>query len=203
MACICVDGPAVIYAGPMDCTATAVPNVSGAGFYNLGVTENGIQISIGGQAHRVMSDDMGGSEGMPAEILYMGATASIRGVLVKYNGENLAAIVSGLNNYGATEGTIDIPGTPVFAGQRGFSIVVMGRQKTFYFPKCEFVSQPREFNISSTERKTSFTATAYPVYDSNCQGHLYFVDYVGSSSCPGCADAYGGAVPPSGDCLVS
>lgn len=201
MALICVDGPALIYVGPQDCAATGVPALTAVNnFYELGITESGVQISVGGQVHRVMSDDMGGSEGMPAELLYMGATASIRGVLVKYNGDNINMLISGVNKAG-DEGSIALPGTPVFAAGYGFSIAIQGRQKVFYFPKCELISNPREFNISSTERKTSFTATAYPVYiGDSCAGSIYYTADVTSSVCPGCSCGYGGEVSPAQAC---
>ena len=107
-----VDGPAQIYVGPSDCNADKFP-ASLANFKALGVTENGLQISINTLTHRVNSDDMGGGEGNPAEMLVMGTAGTIRGVMVKYGSLALADLMTGL--YGGTEGRTPIPGTPIFA----------------------------------------------------------------------------------------
>ena len=102
---------------------------------------------------------MGGGEGNPAEILIMGAQGQIRGTLVKYNPAAWADLISGLNG-GVGFG---LPGTPLFAGGYAFSFWVVGTNSTLWFPMCEIASTPREFNFSTTERKTSFGVTAYPV----------------------------------------
>ncbi len=162
---ICVDGPAHIYIGAANCGAppAAVADVKATASKELGITETGVQVSIQNMTHRVNSDDMGGSEGNPTELLFMGAQASIRGVLVKYNSLAVADILTGL--FGMTnEGDLILPGTPVFSSGHGCCLFVEGFASAFYFPRCEMTSQPREFNVSTTERKTSFGFTAYPSY---------------------------------------
>lgn len=157
---ICVDGPAHLYLGPASCGNPPSAWI-GNDSVELGFTETGVQVSIQNMTHRVNSDDMGGSEGNPAELLFMGAQASIRGVLVKYNPDSVADILTGLFNM-TNEGDLILPGTPVFASNHGCSLVIQGFAASYYFPRCEMTSQPREFNISTTERKTSFGFTAYP-----------------------------------------
>lgn len=154
-----VDGPARIFVGPVDCTFMGQQGGS-----ELGITENGVQVSINQLTHRVNSDDMGGAEGNPADILIMGTSATIRGVIVKYpnNLQTIGQVFNGLAYMG--EGWTVLPGTPLFAGGFGFSLWLLGYTTFFYFPKCELASQPREFNISTTERKTSFAFTAQPLH---------------------------------------
>ena len=187
-----VDGPAQIYVGPSDCNASQFP-ASLANFKALGVTENGLQISINTLTHRVNSDDMGGGEGNPAEMLVMGTAGTIRGVMVKYGSLALADLMTGL--YGGTEGRTPIPGTPIFASGYGFGVVVRGAARSYYFPKSELASTPREFNVSSTERKTSFTFNAHPIYlgTNSTSGVIYIPDNTGTLLAPECSDAYGGS----------
>lgn len=189
---IYVDGPAAIYFGVASCTASAyVAPVLGTNATELGITESGLQVSINTLTHRVNSDDMGGGEGNPAEILIMGAQGQIRGTLVKYNPAAWDDLISGLNGGGG----FGLPGTPLFAGGYGFSFWAVGTNATLWFPMCEIASTPREFNISTTERKTSFGVTAYPVkYTvtdngvSYCTQALYFtgsgIPTATCSSCP-------------------
>lgn len=167
---IYVDGPAAILFGNADCSASTFASYSGA--TELGITDNGVQVSINTLTHRVNSDDEGGSEGNPAEILIMGALANIRGTLVKYNPAAWDDLISGING-----GVFSLPGTPMFAGGYGFGFWVVGRNTSLYFPKSEMATTPREFNFSTTERRTTFGVTAYPVrYTSNnvCVSTPYF-----------------------------
>ena len=185
-----VEGPALLYVSAANLEG-AIPSVDLTGWTQLGVTESGVNVSISNLTHRVNSDDCGGSEGNPAEILSMGSQATIRGSLVKYNANAVSSIMSGF--YGDAEGSTVLPGTPVFASGRGFSLYISGYAVTYYFPKCEFASQPREFNLSTTEKKTSFGITAYPVM---CGNNLYLYGKTsnGSGAITPCApDAYGGS----------
>lgn len=219
MSVIRVDGPARLYIGDMACGAPASgeantwsmssswdPNPGTnhtAHFSELGVTENGVQISINNAMHRVNSDDCGGSEGMPAEFLMMNTNAVIRGVLVRY-AETLTALGQAFSGcFNSEEGKTFLPGTPYFASGNGFSLLIIGFAARWYFPKCEMATQPREFNISSTERKTSFSINAYPVFNAvsglSPDGTLYIKHSTGGGAMvPECApSAYGGekAVP--------
>ena len=178
MSVIKIDGPARLYIGDMCCKPennnawaqaedwSPTGQNASATFQELGVTENGVQVSFNNSMHRINSDDYGGNEGVPAELLMMSANAIIRGTLVRYgdNDQALALAVAGLYYPFTKEGTTYLPGTAYFGNNYGFSLLIIGFANRFYFPKCEMVSQPREFNISSTERKTSFSIQAYPVY---------------------------------------
>lgn len=198
---ICVDGPAHIYIGAHNCGGPP-QTLIGSGDKELGITESGVQVSIQNMTHRVNSDDMGGSEGNPAELLFMGAQASIKGVLVKYNPASVADILTGL--YGmANEGDLILPGTPVFASNHGCSLIIQGFATTFYFPRCEMTSQPREFNVSTTERKTSFGFTAYPSYKTDNNTTVPYLFYkvsggagAGYEPCVG-SGSYGGSMAAS------
>ena len=103
----------------------------------------------------------------------MGAMATIRGTLVKYATDAWKTIVAGLYLPAGEEGAVRLPGTAVFANNYGFSLWVCGHSGTIWFPKCELASNPREFNISTTERKTTFTITAHPAGTSSAR-FLYF-----------------------------
>lgn len=190
---IFVDGPARLYIGPQACLATEYADFGSNNM--IGYTESGLQVSINYLTHRVNSDDCGGGEGNPAEMLVMGATATIRGTMVKYETTAINSLMAGL--YGAAEGSVKLPGTPVFAGGYGFAFWAVGVNGSFYFPKCEWASAPREFNISTTERKTSFTVNAYPVVPSNCNAALYYKGPGVTACSPGCVDVYSQTVSPS------
>jgi hypothetical protein len=51
----------------------------------LGYCEDGVQIQIFPRWADIFSDDMGGREGVPTDSQFLGATASIRLLLTKYN----------------------------------------------------------------------------------------------------------------------
>lgn len=191
---IIVPGPVALYAGGAECNVAggAQGSVSLADMVRLGQTENGVQVSISNRAHRVNVDDMGGSQGAPAELIYLGSSASIRGVIVDYGEPNAAAVGNGVKqalwgiarglrfidndgNKGDEDGEIAAPGTPLFEYGYGFSLLLVGSSLSYYFPRCELATAPREWNVSSLERKTSFTANAYEVpvvsnnsYDGRC-----------------------------------
>lgn len=187
-----VDGPATLFIGPSNCEAAGFPEGSSWSSSELGITESGVQVSINTMTHRINSDDRGGSEGTPAEMLIMGGQATIRGTLVKYAPAAFSSVVTGLYNKAA--GTVPLPGTPLFAGNYGFGLMIVGYQSSFFFPKCEMASQPREFNLSSTERKTSFSITAYPIYLSSGEGVVYYSKTGTNKIVPYCDDAYGGSL---------
>lgn len=186
---IFVDGPATLFIGAQNCSATAYTAVPTQA-KELGITESGVQCSVNTLTHRVNSDDCGGSEGNPADLLIMGSTGTVRGTLVKYNATAFPELLAGLYGVG-TEGQTRLPGTAIFSNNYGFGLWVVGYGKTLYFPKCEFATSPREFNISSTERKTSFTINAYPVMTSGAVA-LYFAGAGDASKFyPGCANVVG------------
>lgn len=51
----------------------------------LGYCEDGVQISVIPKYADIYSDDMGGREGVPTDSQFLGATATIRLLLTKYN----------------------------------------------------------------------------------------------------------------------
>lgn len=202
-----VEGPARFYIGAQNCAATQYLAVSESTATFLGIGESGAQISISTNTRRVNSDDNGGSEGSPAEIILLGSTGSIRTTFVKYNADAWASIVSGVSDStvssgGAvayqppTEGEFFLPGTPIFGGAKGFSLWIVGATKSYYFPKCEMASQPREFNISTDAKKTSVTCTAYPVYGAEYGFLCFYGSDQYSSYTPTDCNGYGGSVSP-------
>lgn len=168
---IYVDGPAQLYIGAQNCEASAY-TAPGNDSRELGITESGVQVSYQTMTHRVNSDDCGGGEGNPAEILVMGAQGTIRGTMVKYNPNAVGDLMSGL--YGLSNGGVRLPGTAIFANNYGIGFWIIGNNISYYFPKCEMATTPREFNVSTTERKTSFTINAYPVMSSASALALFF-----------------------------
>lgn len=160
-----IDGPAVLYYCAQSCGDVTWPVSSALNM--LGITESGVSVSFSTNMHRVTSDDLGGGEGAPAELLFMGAQASVRGTLVKW-GTGFSSICSGLN--ASAEGMIPRPGTPYFGNKYGFGIVIKGYRISYFFPRCDLASQPREWNISSLERKMSLNINAYPVVVSETVG---------------------------------
>lgn len=181
---IIVPGPVQIYVKSAECDATANGGytITLSGWTRLGQTESGVNVSISNRAHRVNVDDMGGTQGAPADLIYLGSSASIRGTLVDYGDPNATTVSTATKKalYGiarglryveadsaidstAFEGDISAPGTPLFEYGYGFALFLSGVGCTYLFPKCEFASNPREWNVSSLERRTTFTITAYEV----------------------------------------
>ena len=202
-----VEGPARFYIGAQNCSATQYVEVSDSTARLLGIGESGAQLSISTKTNPVHSDDNGGTEGTPAEIILLGSIGSIRTTLVKYNANAWASIVSGVSDSAVsangevtyqppTEGEYFLPGTPIFGGAKGFALWIVGATKSFYFPKCEMASQPREFNISTGAKKTSITATAYPVYNSTNGFLCFYGNDQFSSYTPTDCNGYGGSVSP-------
>lgn len=131
---IFIEGPAIIYYGPNLCSFTL-----GSTTANLGITESGVQISINNQTVPVHTDDMGGTEGFPAEIINLSATASIRGVLVDYEAGSTGTgwrsisqkLELGVNKtVTSTSQTPDI-GSSYFGDNYGFSLRIDGRSVTY------------------------------------------------------------------------
>lgn len=189
-----VEGPARFYVGAQNCAASEYAAYSDATF--LGIAETGAQISISMNMHQVHSDDNGGSSGTPAELLSMGATATVRGALVKFNGSVIDNIINGANATSAALGiVVPLPGTPLFAGGYGFGVWIVGNQKTYYFPKCEIATQARDFNISTQEKKVSFSFACYPI-SIGTSSKLYFTGAGGGVYSPSDCNSYGGSVSP-------
>lgn len=182
-----IDGPSEIYFGATQCDATAYasPDDADVDTYLLGETESGVTISYATNMHRISMDRYGGGEGVPAEMLIMSGQASVRGVIVGWGYKKGSATASvdtwqaframAAGAYqdptGQVTATVDksrlgsspLPGTPYFGDGYGFSLWVVGRNKSYLFPKCDCASQPREWNISSLEKKMSLNVTAYPI----------------------------------------
>ena len=168
-----IDGPAVIYAGPMMCDATAytspTSSVSGGQLGTLvGFTDGGVTISYQTMTHRINGDEYGGSEGMPAELLILGGLASIRATLVKWDNSAIEKrIMSGANILNGDDGEIPGIGAAYFGQGYGFSFWVIGKNSGmgYLFPKCELATQAKQWNISSLERRLSLSVQAYCVYN--------------------------------------
>ena len=165
-----IEGPATIYYGAGNCNATEYLEIitkadaADLGSVNatiLGVTETGVTISTQLMTHRISADDYGGNEGPPAELLILGASASIQGTLVKWGKDAFEDLKAGLRN--VTPGHVPWPAHGVFggSGQHLYAFWVVGSKRAFYFPKCELATQPREWQISVLERRMNLNITAY------------------------------------------
>lgn len=64
---------------------TTGPVVPSFNANQLGYCEDGVQISLFPRYADIFSDDMGGREGVPTDSQFLGATASVRLLLTKYN----------------------------------------------------------------------------------------------------------------------
>ncbi len=181
-----IEGPATIYYGAGDCNALAYKKiVTGADATSaaevnaniLGVTETGVTISSQLMTHRISTDDYGGTEGPPAELLILGGTASIQGTLVKWGKTAFEDLKAGLRN--VTPGHIPWPAHGVFGnnGDHLYAFWVVGSKRAFYFPKCELATQPREWQISVLERRMNLNITAYAanIFSSSSQNpHIFY-----------------------------
>lgn len=212
---IVIEGPAIIFYGPAFCAEpTATPSGS-TGTYadtidqKLGITESGVQVSIQNNIMPVNTDDMGGTEGFPAEYINMAATGSIRGTLVDYDAgstgdhwktvsENLEL---GLYSIDRTYDTFQTPniGESYFGKGHGFSLKIAGNSSSFIFPRCSLLDAPREFTLSTGVKKTTFTFTAYPIFNfvinngvNTCTKAFLYRKYDGGAEFAGCHDAIGG-----------
>lgn len=166
-----IEGPAVIVYDAQDCNPTGYKPYTVSGL--LGFTDGGVSISNRVITHRINGDEFGGSEGVPAELLILGGQASIRTTIVKWN-KPFTDIAGGA--YGVSQEG-EIPGycKPYFGSNCGFSFWVVGRETSYYFPKCELASQPREWNVSSHERRMQLNINAYNVFDqTNQRGVTFF-----------------------------
>lgn len=174
---IFIEGPAILYYGDAFCSELDSDDLKPSNPANinrkLGITESGVNIAINNQTQPVHTDDMGGPEGFPAEILNMAATASIRGVLVDYaageTGTGWKTVAQrlelGISSGTGTQGTTPLIGSSYFGDNYGFSLKIVGRTSSYVFPRCSLLESPREFNLSTGAKKTSFTFTAYPIFN--------------------------------------
>ena len=201
---IVIEGPAVLYYGAASCDD---PLVDAYTFTNkLGITESGIQISIQNAIMPVNTDDMGGTEGFPAEYINMSTTGSIRGTLIDYNagvsGDGWKTIADNLEigclNFSGGGKTPSI-GKSYFGDSYGFSFMIKGNSASYVFPRCSLLDAPREFTLSTGVKKTTFTITAYPVFNfaisggvNTCTSAFLYRKITGGETFKGCHDAVGG-----------
>lgn len=211
---IVIEGPAIIFYGPAFC-AEPTATTSGSSTYadtidqKLGITESGVQVSIQNNVMPVNTDDMGGTEGFPAEYINMAATGSIRGTLVDYDAggtgdkwktvsENLELGLFRLDRSLDTTQTPNI-GESYFGKHHGFSLKIAGNSASFIFPRCSLLDSPREFTLSTGVKKTTFSFTAYPIFEfaivdgvNSCTKAFLYRKYEGGAEFAGCHDAIGG-----------
>lgn len=159
-----VDGPAAIFYSQQDCEATGYKAVANANL--LGLTEGGATISYQLMLHRINGDEYGGSEGMPAEQLILGAQATIRAQITKWAPGAFDDLKVGAYMGNADPGTIPKIGSPYFSRRYGYAfwVVAYGEGKGYYFPKCELATQPKQWNVSSLERRVDLNVLAYNVF---------------------------------------
>ena len=184
-----VEGPAIVsYAASSASLISSVP----AGT-EIGTCRNGVVISIRNMIHGVSNDEWGGPEGVPVEKLFMGATASIRCEFSKYINNNMKIVRVGSGGSGTDEGTILLPGTPLYANYAK-CIIITGRYDSYAFPMCVMNEEPVQFNISATESivVASFTATSI-VTASGSQ--LYYKGSGSAVTVTAPTENYGGSVP--------
>ena len=172
MASYVIEGPAVIWYGAQECDAAAYKSIASANASLLGVTESGVTISSQLMTHRISTDEYGGQEGPPAEILTLGAQASVQGVLVKWSADGFADIQSGLR--GTTSGRAPFPGHGVYGGGYAYAFWVVGSDSSYYFPKCDLASQPKEWNVSALERRMNLNVTAYAANIFGGSPHIFY-----------------------------
>ena len=177
-----IDGPAAIYFGEQNCSASGYISPNDESTANvkygtlLGYTDGGASISYQTMTHRINGDEYGGSEGMAAEQLILGGQATIRSLIVKWNVGAFQQIMTGAN-YLNNDGMIPPIGTAYFGSKLGFSFWVLGRGqgsanpgKGYYFPKCELATQPRQWNVSSLERRMELNVLAYCLFNAGSNG---------------------------------
>lgn len=169
-----IDGPAALFGGAAVCKVSNHTYQAHSGS-PIGLTDNGVTISYQAMTHRISGDEYGGNEGMPAEQLILGGQATIRTTIVKW-GDNVGGyLMTGANTI-ATPGEVPRVGSPYFYGGYGFSFWVVGAGGVgYYFPKCELATQPKTWNVSSTERRMDITITAYNVF---CQANSTLVTFL-------------------------
>ena len=171
-----IEGPATIYFGGGNCLASGyapiVTEGNGVNAQLLGVTETGVTISSQLMTHRISSDEYGGTEGPPAELLTLGATASIQGTLVKWGAGAFENLKSGLRNVRA--GHIPWPAQGVYSGNYFFAFWVVGAKTSYYFPRCNLATQPREWQISVLERRMNLNITAEAVNIFSETPHIFY-----------------------------
>lgn len=166
-----IEGPATIWYGQGHCDAQTYAAL-GSNDVCLGITEQGVSISTQLLTHRVSSDDFGGTEGPPAEIINLGATASVQGTLVKWNNAAFDTFLSGIS--GGTPGVLPFPARGIFSDSLYFAVWVVGSTAAYYFPKCDLASQPKEWNVSSLERRMNLNITALTVNPWSGTPHVFY-----------------------------
>lgn len=221
---IFIEGPAILFYGASFCEDLGENNNTEQTFVQktptcLGITESGVQIAINNLTTPVNTDDMGGTEGFPAEIINMAATANIRGVLVDYNahyagnnqsqGQQSSTFWKAVNRnlergiYSASGSSNTSPpiGSSYFGDNYGFSLRISGTTSSYVFPRCSLLDSPREFNLSTGAKKTSFTFTAYPIFkfaigsdngENRCQKAWLYRKISYGATFTGCHDSIGG-----------
>lgn len=155
-----VNGPAVIRVG-----LQGVGQVDALA--DVGITENGPSIQVDNLEEPVQADNAGPQ--MPADLQDMGKVATIRFGLPIYDLAVLTAWFLSKQS-GGSEGQIMAPGTLIYAGGKGFRLIISSPTD----------NQPWRFFYTRVKSCSLRPGTKYNVYDVALEA----IPYVGVSATP-------------------
>lgn len=133
---------------------TTGPVVPSWNAQQLGYCEDGVQVSVFPRYSDIFSDDMGGREGVPTDSQFLGATASIRLMLTKYQKE----ICDRLSSFtqaslpAGTKGLLPVIGSFVRQDALYAALLLSGVNESMNFP-IAFMRGGYEINSGTKYRR--------------------------------------------------
>jgi hypothetical protein len=125
---------------------------------DLGITQDGVELTFQAYALDVPTDEDGGTDGPPTDVQWLGETAQIRLQLTKWDaaiGDKVAARIRGFNP--GAQGT---PGTLWITSGRYFRLLVLPVITPINFP-CVVFREPIEINKGTKFSRFVLSGTAY------------------------------------------
>ena len=125
---------------------------------SLGYTRDGAQITFDGYMLDVPVDDNGGEAGPPADVQYMGETATIVLNLTKYDSAVIAKVTPRL--YGGTDGQVGTPGTLFFGDSKSYRLLLATTLLPYNFVRA-ILRSANEVNKGTKFSEYRLVWTAY------------------------------------------
>ncbi len=101
---------------------------------SLGYTRDSAEIRLEARYEELKSDDMGGEQGPPGDLNYLGESATVRLELTKWDTVVADKVVARL--YGGTAGMPGAPGTEMIEGAKTFRLLIHSTNNPMNFPRA-------------------------------------------------------------------
>jgi hypothetical protein len=154
------DTPGAVFAHHVAGPAVVRVKIGEGSLVSLGYTAEGVDCLIGFKERPIWGDQMGGSDGIPVDVLMMGSDATIEVELVDFDA---AVLESVLGHRGGSYGVPEAAGTLLLAGAKYIRLLIgdADTANPVNFPFA-YVSGDSPFNLATKETHFKLTFKALP-----------------------------------------